>query len=575
MTRSRPTSPLLRSTLARLFAACLLASAFVSKTPAAAGEHHFRTPKTSAVRLQAFKADPPEVALGERLFMETRFAQFFAAHANGDANATLVDGDLVLAASVTTSDQSMPGPFAGLSMNCRACHLVAEHRANGKGNRSYSDFARRSPIPSRDDGRKLTARNSQPLVNALVSRECDVFLHNDGEFGSGTDLVKGTFTGRNFGWLARERPEALRHIAHIIREDNGRGQLALEFGGYPYRKVFAGSSSEIAEDYLVGQEFRIDVLTASDGEILDAIARAVESYMRSLRYSRDERLEYDSSPYDVFLEKNKLPRRPTPGQSTRYYIRYLLTMLDDVKEPRYVTSADRCFKTLKQDFHFGPLELAGMKLFFSRSDNRATPSGRSVGNCVACHAPPHFSDFAFHNTGASQEEYDSIHGPGAFTKLFVPELGQRATNFEAWLPATSNHPRAVGSLCEIPSADFPGRADLGLWNVFANPDHAAIQPALLRLFPGGHNPEPSLLLPQTIGLFKTPTLRGLAMSPPYLHTGQKDSLEDVVKFYKKSATLARAGALRNGAAELAEIHLQDDDVAPLAAFLRALNEDYE
>ncbi|MCC6921604.1 MAG: hypothetical protein IT525_00845, partial [Nitrosomonas sp.] len=27
--------------------------------------------------------DPPEIAMGERLFLETRFAQFFAAHGTG------------------------------------------------------------------------------------------------------------------------------------------------------------------------------------------------------------------------------------------------------------------------------------------------------------------------------------------------------------------------------------------------------------------------------------------------------------------------------------------------------------
>ena len=32
-------------------------------------------------------ADPPQVAVGERLFLETRFAQFFFAHSDGNANA--------------------------------------------------------------------------------------------------------------------------------------------------------------------------------------------------------------------------------------------------------------------------------------------------------------------------------------------------------------------------------------------------------------------------------------------------------------------------------------------------------
>src|SRR5256885_4796555 len=119
-------------------------------------EHRFRIPKASAVRLQFFKADPPEVALGERLFLETRFAQFFFAHSHGNANATLTDGDPILTSSQTIENQSFPGPFAGLSMSCRACHLVAEHNNLGRGHRTYADYARRSPIPAREDGRKFT-----------------------------------------------------------------------------------------------------------------------------------------------------------------------------------------------------------------------------------------------------------------------------------------------------------------------------------------------------------------------------------------------------------------------------------
>jgi hypothetical protein len=39
--------------------------------------------------------------------------------------------------------------------------------------------------------------------------------------------------------------------------------------------------------------------------------------------------------------------------------------------------------------------------------------------------------------------------------------------------------------------------------------------------------------------------------------------------------LARDGKVRNAAPELSGIALQEADVAPLAAFLRTLNEDYE
>jgi len=62
---------------------------------------------------------------------------------------------------------------------------------------------------------------------------------------------------------------------------------------------------------------------------------------------------------------------------------------------------------------------------------------------------------------------------------------------------------------------------------------------------------------------------------PYLHTGSMDTLEDVVRFYVTVSGLARTAQLRNGAPELSAMHISESDVAPLAAFLRALNEDYE
>ncbi len=80
----------------------------------------------------------PEVALGERLFLETRFAQFFAAHMTG-INQPLSAGDPVVAV-VQTTPGTLPGPFAGQSINCRSCHFVTEFEG-GAGNRAYSDFS--------------------------------------------------------------------------------------------------------------------------------------------------------------------------------------------------------------------------------------------------------------------------------------------------------------------------------------------------------------------------------------------------------------------------------------------------
>jgi hypothetical protein len=85
---------------------------------------------------------------------------------------------------------------------------------------------------------------------------------------------------------------------------------------------------------------------------------------------------------------------------------------------------------------------------------------------------------------------------------------------------------------------------------------------------------PRHLLPKTIALFKTPGLRDLGHSAPYFHTGRQGTIEVVVGFYTGNSALLRAGRPRNGAPELAGMALVTGVIAPLSAFLKALNEDY-
>lgn len=521
--------------------------------------------------------DPPQVAIGERLFLETRFAQYFAAHSpGGAANATLPVGDPVLETSVTTTGTAQ-GPFTGQSMNCRACHLVDELNSP-LGNRTYNDFARRSPIPLRDDGLTVTSRNSPPLVNASLARPSGMLLHFDGEFPSGRALAVGTLTGRNYGWLASEYNDAVAHIAHIIRDDDGTGELAQQFGGR-YRDVLKGAPTVPAEFRLpVG--FRIDVSKANDAAILSALGRLIEAYLNSLTFSQDARKQFNGSPYDVFLAKNGLPKAPMPGETGVAYSKRLLAQIAALKTIKWVSNADRTFTVHSGlDFVFGPEELTGLRTFFVGSGTTPALALRVIvggaGNCVSCHAPPNFTDFGFHNTGATQEEYDAIHGDGTFAALAIPGLATRNAAPNAYLPPSRQHPTATGIFANVPALTSPGQTDLGLWNTFANPDRPLAQAAILRALNAGKTVTKAALLPLTIGRFKTPGLRDLADSAPYLHTGGKDTLEDVVEFYRVFSAKARNGQVRNPAPELRGMALVPADVAPLAAFLRSLNEDYE
>ena len=193
--------------------------------------------------------DPPEQTIGERLFLETRFAEYFAANMT-DVNSPLQVGDSVVSQVQNINGGPMPGPFAGQSMNCRSCHFVDEFQgvANA-GNRTYADFTTRSPIPLAMNGFTLTPRNAMQMVGSLQTHTGPTFLHFDGEFATPQDLVEGTLTGRNFGWAPDQYQQALAHIARVIREDNGKGIIASNYGNLSYADVFLGTVKHTPVEY--------------------------------------------------------------------------------------------------------------------------------------------------------------------------------------------------------------------------------------------------------------------------------------------------------------------------------------
>jgi len=543
------------------------------------------------------RADPrvgedPDILLGIRLFNETRFAQYFAAHYDGDVNAPLAAGDPSVESTVTTG-APLPGPFAGQSVNCRVCHLDVEFKDGQRGmGRNYSDFARRSPIPARaEDDLALTVRNSQQLLNVALDRKDAFALHFDAEFASLEDLVKGTLTGRNFGWLPDERAEAVAHIAKVIREDDGSDPVGADFGGAPYAGHLRGTDPLRGGPDDPGLPLppseTVNVDTLDDEAILDVVAHFLASYVRSLSGSQDETGAFNLSPYDVFLRKNALPTQPTGKQTVERYTQKLGKRLRKLTEPVTVSEADGVYALHPQAYEFGPEEIRGMRIFFATA-KRAKPAqlaAGGVGNCVACHPAPAFTDFRFHNTGITQEEYDGVHGRGAFAALEIPDLATRNADPGRYLPASAAHPRAPEPFRAIPAAEAPGRVDLGLWNVFENPAigdrerqkalGAAVcagigQKACRRATRGQ-----SGMLDATIAAFKTPGLRDMGHSNPFMHDGSKDTPEAVVEFYIRASGLARGGGMRNAPDQFRGMALTPDDVAPLAAFLRALNEDFE
>jgi cytochrome c peroxidase len=145
--------------------------------------------------------------------------------------------------------------------------------------------------------------------------------------------------------------------------------------------------------------------------------------------------------------------------------------------------------------------------------------------CVTCHLGPHFSDDAFHNLGVPQVgPHVPVSDDGRFKD--IPPL--LASPFSSATPYSDDV--TTGRL-------------LGLTN------------------------PPS---PLTLSQFRTPDLRGVALTAPYMHSGQFDTLEQVIEFYDNGGGAPVSGSLDP---LLVPLHLTDVEKSDLVAFLRTLTGD--
>ncbi|MER9582974.1 cytochrome c peroxidase [Mesorhizobium sp. M0276] len=162
----------------------------------------------------------------------------------------------------------------------------------------------------------------------------------------------------------------------------------------------------------------------------------------------------------------------------------------------------------KGDAVFSKEEILGLKLFIGKA------------NCVTCHNGPRFTDNGFHNTG-------------------VPPV--------AGLPPDRGRIDAVRQVEADP------------FNCFgAYRDGDATACGELRFMVKD--------APQLIRAYKTPSLRGAATRPPYMHAGQFSSLDEVVAHYAKAAPSVE------GTSEVHPLELSDHERAALVAFLKTLSE---
>lgn len=164
-------------------------------------------------------------------------------------------------------------------------------------------------------------------------------------------------------------------------------------------------------------------------------------------------------------------------------------------------------------YDLSPAAKRGLKLFVG------------AGNCILCHPGPTFSDHQFHNLGLPLP-------PG------VPVDTGRADGIRQVKTDPFN---AAGKYSDRHTASITA--------------HIAFLPQ-----------------PQSqLGAFKTPTLRNVALTAPYMHDGRFQTLEQVMDFYARgqAASQGRLVGVRESTVDLVP-HLSEQDKADLIAFLHTL-----
>jgi cytochrome c peroxidase len=296
------------------------------------------------------------------------------------------------------------------------------------------------------------------------------------------------------------------------------GWLPDERNAAAARARLVASDAEYRQLFL--ERYATDVTSIEDREAVDLVARAIADYLRSLHSPRH-------ASYDAFVDLNGLPDRLEPSEAVTAFARRVASAVDDGVRRGTLTLPAR----------FGADALDGMRVFF---DPRR-------GNCVTCHPPPHFTDRSYHNIGISQAEYDSVHGDGGFARLAIP--------------ATSAAVRPIPILRETPDVRTPAAADLGYWN-FADVRTSSLRRA-------GESDDQ--FLDRMIATFKTPTLRNLALTSPYMHNGAYQNLHDALRELIRLSALGRDGQLRAADEAFTAVRITEADIEPLIAFLRTLN----
>lgn len=75
------------------------------------------------------------------------------------------------------------------------------------------------------------------------------------------------------------------------------------------------------------------------------------------------------------------------------------------------------------------------------------------------------------------------------------------------------------------------------------------------------------------GMFKTPTVRNVALTAPYMHNGAYNTLEEVMDFYNKGGGAGLGFDLEHQTLPFDELHLSDEEQKAIISFLKTLTDD--
>jgi cytochrome c peroxidase len=180
--------------------------------------------------------------------------------------------------------------------------------------------------------------------------------------------------------------------------------------------------------------------------------------------------------------------------------------------------------------------ISGDDKALSESQKRGWELFKGKARCIECHSfsetSPFFTDFKFHNTGVVAKDMK-------FEQLSL--LAKQIANGDRLSTKTSiqQPPESTPSL-----AHTQGFTELGRYLVIKQP--------------------------KDIGAFKTPTLRDIELTTPYMHNGSEKTLIDVVRFYNRGGN---ANANANLDERMRLLHLSDEEINDLVEFMRALTSD--